>query len=171
MIAGHSLGGVCANQLMQGYSMPYRLIMVFGSYVTESGPYDLTNYPVPVLTLNAQLDGLTSPGKTTIWWKQFISMSNSNPNTFLDKPVIVLPLQNHSDFCPGYNVPGDIMAEVSPHPSPLCVSFIPNPTHSFPSSLALSPRAGVGNFCHQEHWKVRGCVLAHPTAACFSQQR
>jgi hypothetical protein len=113
MIAGHSLGGVCANQLMQAYSMPYRLIMVFGSYVTESGKYDLTNYPVPVLTLNAELDGLTSPGKTSIWWKQFVSMSKSNPNTFLNKPVIVLPKQNHSDFCPGYNVPGDIMGEVS----------------------------------------------------------
>jgi len=29
-----------------------------------------------------------------------------------EKPVIVLPGLNHSDFCPGFDVPGDLMAEV-----------------------------------------------------------
>jgi hypothetical protein len=113
-LAGHSLGGVCANTYMQAYSMPYRSLMVFGSYVDEAGTYDLINYPVPVLTLNVELDGgLARPGKTSIWWKQFVTMSSSNPETtLLDKPVIILPKLNHSDFCPGFNVPGDLMAEV-----------------------------------------------------------
>lgn len=97
-LAGHSLGGVCANTLFQ------------------SGPYDLTNYPKPVLVLNVELDGgLARPGKTAVWWRQHVAMraTRSEEYTLANKPVIVLPKANHSDFCPGFDVPGDLPAEVS----------------------------------------------------------
>lgn len=114
-LAGHSLGGTCANTLMQAYGMPYAALLVLGSYVDESGAFSVTNYSVPVMTLNVELDGgLARPGKTSIWWRQFLKLQAANSlSSLLDKPVIILPGLNHSDFCPGFNVPGDLMAEVS----------------------------------------------------------
>lgn len=113
-LAGHSLGGVCANTLMQAYSMPYAALIVFGSYVDETGSFSLSDYPTPVLTLNVELDGgLARPGKTSIWWRQFLALNKSSATAIRDKPVIILPQLNHSDFCPGFDVPGDLPAEVS----------------------------------------------------------
>lgn len=113
-IAGHSLGGVCSNTLFQAYhtksSIPYAGLIVMGSYVDESGSYDLTNFPKPLLTLNAELDGgLARPGKTAIWYRQHLELDASKKT---DKPVIILPKLNHSNFCPGFDVPGDLYAEV-----------------------------------------------------------
>lgn len=118
-LAGHSLGGVCANTLLQAYttasSVPYDSLVVMGSYVDETGAHDLVNYPTPVLTLNVELDGgLARPGKTATWWRQFeaIEASQGRDKALATKPVVILPKVNHSDFCPGFNVPGDLMAEV-----------------------------------------------------------
>lgn len=114
-LAGHSLGGVCANTLMQAYSFPYAALLVFGSYVDKTGANDLVNYKTPVFTLNGELDGgQARPGKTSIWWRQFLALEgNNSTSALLKKPVIILPHLNHSDFCPGFPVPGDLMAEVT----------------------------------------------------------
>jgi hypothetical protein len=116
-LAGHSLGGVCANTLFQAYSTPsstpYAGIVVMGSYVDEAGAYDLTNYPNPVLMLNTELDGgLARPGKTAIWWRQYEALVDGKGEESMQKAVVVLPKLNHSDFCPGFDVPGDLLAEV-----------------------------------------------------------
>lgn len=119
-LAGHSLGGVCANTLLQAYStsssLPYKALVVMGSYVDETGAHDLPHYPVPVLTLNVELDGgLARPGKTATWWRQFIGVAADKGRDYAltNKPVVILPHLNHSDFCPGFDVPGDLLAEVS----------------------------------------------------------
>jgi len=114
-LAGHSLGGVCANTLLRAYKNPYAALVVMGSYVDQTGPYSVANYPTPVFTLNVELDGgMARPGKTTVWWRQFLALNQSQPESaLLDKPVMVLPGLNHSDFCPGFDVPGDLMAEVT----------------------------------------------------------
>lgn len=114
-LGGHSLGGHCATVLMQAYAMPYAALMVFGSYVDKSGNFSLASYPTPVLTLNTELDGgQARPGKTSIWWRQFQDLQETQGDSvLLDKPVIILPHLNHSDFCPGFDVPGDLPAEVS----------------------------------------------------------
>mmetsp|Transcript_111015 Transcript_111015/g.313052 ORF Transcript_111015/g.313052 Transcript_111015/m.313052 type:complete len:528 (-) Transcript_111015:62-1645(-) len=119
-LAGHSLGGVCANTLFQAYatstSLPYAAVIVMGSYVDESGDHDLTHYPVPLLTLNVELDGgLGRPGKTATWWRQYRDLKETmeEQQALTQKAVIILPGLNHSDFCPGFDVPGDLPAEVS----------------------------------------------------------
>lgn len=118
-LAGHSLGGVCANTLLQAYSTPtsapYAGMIVMGSYVDEAGDYALPKFPTPLLTLNAELDGgLARPGKTALWWRQFQELEGSlgQEAALSTKPVIILPKLNHSDFCPGFDVPGDLPAEV-----------------------------------------------------------
>jgi len=66
--------------------------------------------------LNVELDGgLARPGKTALWWRQHEKLVGSigEQAALSEKPVIVLPKLNHSDFCPGFDVPGDLLAEVS----------------------------------------------------------
>jgi len=119
-LAGHSLGGTCANNLFQAYtkgsSYPYAAVVVMGGYVDESGAFDVTHFPKPVFTLNVELDGgLARPGKVAQWFEQHEALSKTigAANALAQKPVVVLPKLNHSDFCPGFDVPGDLMAEVS----------------------------------------------------------
>lgn len=114
-LAGHSLGGVCANTLMQAYAYPYAALLVFGSYIDKTGATDVTEYPTPVLTLNGELDGgMARPGKTSIWWRQYLELEKADASkAIVNKPVIILPSLNHSNFCPGFDVPGDLMAEVT----------------------------------------------------------
>mmetsp|Transcript_15990 Transcript_15990/g.36273 ORF Transcript_15990/g.36273 Transcript_15990/m.36273 type:complete len:375 (-) Transcript_15990:30-1154(-) len=86
-----------------------------GSYVDESGDYDVIHYPKPVFTLNVELDGgLARPGKTSTWWHQHLALTSSmgEEKALQQKPVVILPGLNHSDFCPGFDVPGDLPAEV-----------------------------------------------------------
>lgn len=111
-LAGHSLGGVCANTLMQVDSSVYGGLVTMASYVDETGPFSLLNYPVPVMHLGAELDGLTRPGKLSLWWRQFLELQSKSVDALIDKPVIILPGQNHSDFCPGFEVPTDLIGEV-----------------------------------------------------------
>jgi len=114
IIAGHSLGGTCANGYARAYG-PFSSVVIFGSYVDETGPGNLMNYPTPVLTLGAELDGgLARPGKMAIWYKQFKNMTEHHVGDVLvNKPVLVLPRIDHSDFCPGFAVPGDLPSESS----------------------------------------------------------
>ncbi|CAE7555330.1 unnamed protein product [Symbiodinium natans] len=118
-LAGHSLGATCANVLFQAYNsskgLPYAGLVVMGGYVDEAGDYDLIHYPVPVLSLNVELDGgLARPGKISTWWHQFLQLrEQEGSEAVTSKSVIVLPKLNHSDFCPGFDVPGDLPAEVT----------------------------------------------------------
>jgi len=114
-LAGHSLGGICANTLFQAYHGNYAALVVMGSYVDQDGAYSVANYPKPVMTLNVELDyGGARPGKTAVWWKQHLAFAESHGDNvaLTQKPVIILPGLNHSDFCPGFDVPGDLPAEV-----------------------------------------------------------
>jgi hypothetical protein len=118
-LAGHSLGGTCAQQLVQAYHAPYEYhaMITMGSYVDETGEGDLINYPIPVLTLGAELDGgMARPGKLTLWYEQFqnVTAATSKALALQTSPVIVLPRQDHSDFCPGFNVSGDLPSETDP---------------------------------------------------------
>lgn len=120
-IAGHSLGGVCANYMITGYPGKFGMLMSFGSYVDQTGDHSLTNYPIPALLMAGELDGgLARPGKLSIWWRQFVALGS--PIT--QKPVFVLPGMNHSNFCPGFDVPGDLMAEVSTSQAQATISQI-----------------------------------------------
>ena len=67
IMASHSLGGTCANQLVQGYpdeQMYHNGQIFYGSYIDEEGDFGLKNYPTPFAMIGAELDGgLARPGK------------------------------------------------------------------------------------------------------------
>ena len=117
-IAGHSLGGVCAASLVAGYaktSQNYSALVLMGSYVDS---YDVGGYPAPVLTLGAELDGgLARPGITSRSLQSSDAAAANVPGPeggtggswqLAQKPVVILPGLDHSSFCPGFQVPGDV---------------------------------------------------------------
>jgi len=150
-LAGHSLGGVCANTMFQAYSAaaspaaPYAGLIVMGSYVDESGAYDLTHYPTPVMTLNVELDGgLARPGKTSTWWMQHAALDAAGDKSVREKPVIILPKLNHSDFCPGFEVPGDLPGEIDQAAAaPIIGEAVAAFLHANTRSVAADVQAGA----------------------------
>ena len=115
VVAGHSLGSQCAANLALASvqaGAPYAAAVVMGGYVPGS---DVAAFPLPVLSLNAELDGgYARPG--------FISLSLRSSDAWTSEqaqpldgqwqlsrgPVVILPGLDHSSFCPGYSVPGDV---------------------------------------------------------------
>ena len=74
----------------------------------------MSDYSVPVLTLGAELDGgLGRPGYlyNSVVSSDTWATANGGFNTaahVTQKPVIFVEGADHSDFCPGYQVPGDV---------------------------------------------------------------
>merc|ERR1711865_44388 len=122
-IAGHSLGGICAQRLGQAYlKPPYQATIVMGSYAeATSGAGSTQEYPTPLLTVGAELDGgLGRPAMIGVRLKGSdsaaakYSAGNSTVFQLTKKPVVILPGLDHSSFCPGFKVPGDVFtAEAS----------------------------------------------------------
>jgi hypothetical protein len=116
-LAGHSLGGTCANYLVQAYPPDtYKSLTIMGSYVDETGKGTLPNYPIPVATIGAELDGgMARPGKLALWVQQHMQYSQttgSEDKALSTKPVVIINSIDHSDFCPGFSVPGDLPSEL-----------------------------------------------------------
>lgn len=114
VIASHSLGGTCANYLVQGYpeeQMYHNGVIFYGSYVDEQGQFGLENYPAPFAMIGAELDGgLARPGKMANWLFDFnkVSADIGISKAVEKSAVLILPSIDHSNFCPGFQVPGDI---------------------------------------------------------------
>lgn len=110
-LSGHSLGATCADNLARGYDGKYQALMTMGGYTADQ---DVASSKLPLLTLGAELDGgLGRPGNL---YKSIVSSdtwaaANGGVNSaahVTNKPVVILPGADHSDFCPGFQVPGDI---------------------------------------------------------------
>ena len=74
----------------------------------------MADYKIPVLTLGAELDGgMGRPGYlyqsvvSSDTWAAENGGINSEAHV-TQKPVVFLEGADHSDFCPGFQVPGDI---------------------------------------------------------------
>jgi len=117
-VAGHSMGSVCANNLVYGYSFDYAGMMAFGGYVSKTGRDSVEEYPIPVLHLAGELDGGGArPGKLAYYYSQSkaYGAAYGQDMALQMKPVHVLPGMDHSDFCPGFFVTAikDIHSEVT----------------------------------------------------------
>lgn len=114
-VGGHSLGGIGATYFGRNHD-GFAGLFVLGSYVEEPGSdYDLLNYPMPVALIGAELDGgMACPGKMSLWYRQHLELAESEGEdaALASRPVVILPEIDHSDFCPGFNVSGDLPSEV-----------------------------------------------------------
>jgi len=112
-IAGHSLGGICAQTLSIAYPSPgYQALTVLGAYTEAiTGPNSVQNFPIPVMTVGAELDGgLGRPAMIGARLRASDEAAKSNGTDWqIQKaPVLILPGLDHSSFCPGFSVPGDV---------------------------------------------------------------
>jgi len=120
-IVGHSLGGICASHLAQAYLQPpYQAAILMGSYTdATTGSGALANFPIPVMTMGAELDG--GAGRPGIIATRLDVSDAATQNATIkapstreewqlrEKPVVILPRMDHSSFCPGFRVPGEIL--------------------------------------------------------------
>lgn len=118
IIGGHSLGATCANYLTQGYPDVYTNgLLLHGGYIDEiSENGSLMNYPSPVMMVGVELDGgLARPGKMAQFFRQHLMLTAEigEEEAALKGAVVILPGLDHSDFCPGFAVPGDLPSEVT----------------------------------------------------------
>merc|ERR1711907_382006 len=122
-LAGHSLGGICAGRLAQAYvDPPYQATIIMGSYAEAlSGAGSTGNFPTPLVTIGAELDGgLGRPAMIGARLRDSDEAAanhtsdNSTAWQLTNAPVVILPGMDHSSFCPGFAVPGDVFpAEAS----------------------------------------------------------
>ena len=112
-LAGHSLGGTCAATYTQAYEDKVLGNILYGTYVTDQ---NVADWKVPVLTVGGELDGgMGRPGNLL---HSIISSDDAAKDNgeivnsgwqLSNKAVVILPGMDHSDFSPGYKVPGDVI--------------------------------------------------------------
>jgi len=112
-LAGHSLGGVCVDKLAQAYTSPgYQAAIILGAYTeTLTGAGSITDFPVPVMIAGAELDGgLGRPAMIDVRLKECDTGAKVKGTDWqlTNAPVVILPKMDHSSFCPGFQVPGDV---------------------------------------------------------------
>jgi len=117
-LAGHSLGTICANNMVKGYSYQYAGLMEFGGYVDKTGDSSIAHYAIPVLHASGEVDGGSArPSTMAGLYRQSkeYAAAHSWEEALTLKPVHVLDGLDHSDFCPGFFVTKtkDCKSEVS----------------------------------------------------------
>ena len=105
-LAGHSLGGIMARESAK--KMDLAGLMLFASYLPKSdiaGKDFVSSFPIPVLTLGGELDGLTGINYIA---REFMEASKAKLklSNIYKKPVILLEGVNHSQFADGYGAKG-----------------------------------------------------------------
>ncbi|SMF76355.1 alpha/beta hydrolase [Pseudobacteriovorax antillogorgiicola] len=106
-LAGHSHGGIAASDTAQSKGLAGLVLM--GSYLAETPLIgkDLASYPIPVLTLGGERDGLTG---FSFIGREFLKSQKLDPEQRLQKPVILLPKINHMQFADGSELNDDLTA-------------------------------------------------------------
>lgn len=115
IVAAHSLGGIFAQSVAKNDG--YSALILYGSYlVKKAGHNVLAEYPIPVMQVEAELDGLTRASRVAYEYKNYKTIAEELGENYAMKkgPVVMLDDINHSSFCADYNVTDDIIpAEIN----------------------------------------------------------
>ncbi|KAK3101187.1 hypothetical protein FSP39_001620 [Pinctada imbricata] len=97
-LAGHSLGG--AMTAMYGFNgSGLKGAILFAAYLTNGN--HLKDFPVPVLTISGDLDGLTRVTRIASSFEDLESFMKQDATAVYKTPVIVMSGVNHADFASG----------------------------------------------------------------------
>lgn len=111
-LAGHSLGGQGAFAFANDFENIGGIIL-WASYVDKN----LVNFNYPILTVGAELNGgQTKLARIALYYSEYEEIANQQGEDYAikQKPVVIIPGINHSDFCPGFAVKGDLESELDP---------------------------------------------------------
>ncbi len=105
--AGHSHGGIAIHEAP--VSMNLGGLIMLGSYLPRTlGSNDnITNYPKPILTIGAELDGLTGLNYIARDYISVAAQASKETTVTRQKPVVVVRGMNHMQFADGDPHNGD----------------------------------------------------------------
>ncbi|XP_048728530.2 uncharacterized protein LOC125646336 [Ostrea edulis] len=110
-LAGHSLGGTMVA--MYGQKNPDLTgVLLYAAYLTKGNK--LKDYPVPVMTLSGDLDGLTRITRVMDTYMELHEDVLSDPTAKFRTPVIVMEGLNHGQFASGTMPPNVATHDLPP---------------------------------------------------------
>jgi len=123
-VMGHSLGGVGARHYADTFdkargAAAFAGLALFGTQYngdhedfkgTLGYPMDLNSFPAPLIAVVGELDMVPAMGHVGTLVDQWLIMS---PQKQANKPLVVVPGMDHSQFCSPFNVSGDLAPEIS----------------------------------------------------------
>ncbi|XP_013408206.1 uncharacterized protein LOC106172138 [Lingula anatina] len=137
-LAAHSLGGTFLSAYANTNHKNISGILLYGSYLTRS--YNMSAYPVPVLTLSGDMDGLNRITRIQETFQNLQDLYAKDQAVIYRSPVITLPGVNHGQFASGVMpkmvLQNDIPAEVS---NDYAYEMIANASKYFMIATAKTP--------------------------------
>lgn len=110
-MGGHSLGSEEADTYVRANTKTIGGgAFLWGGYV-QSGVQGMLDYPVPVAHIVAELD--YGSARSTKMAPYFKAAKDAGDAQFLRTLTVVVPDVDHSDFCEGFNVTGDLPSGTS----------------------------------------------------------
>jgi len=117
IIAGHSLGGAGARHLVDVNDKYGAFALVGTAYVSKSNvgelvpgyPADIASWKTPFLAVSGEVDMLSVTHMTQLL-KQYDDLTAEEKKV---KVPVIIPGMDHSQWCPGFNVSGDNVADIS----------------------------------------------------------
>ncbi|KAK7098990.1 uncharacterized protein [Littorina saxatilis] len=98
-VAGHSLGGVFVGEYGITNASELKGILLYASYLTRD--VKLASYPLPVLTISGDLDGLTRLTRIVDSFQELEDSLSKNPTNKYRTPVVTMPGVSHAQFASG----------------------------------------------------------------------
>ncbi|XP_033727396.1 uncharacterized protein LOC117316744 [Pecten maximus] len=106
-LAGHSLGGQITANYVLNHHRGLSGALLFASYLSRND--DPTSYPVPVLTLSGDLDGLVRLTRIEESYQTLVAYVQRNKSAMYTTPVITMEGVNHGQFASG-TMPSEVLA-------------------------------------------------------------
>lgn len=109
-LLGHEDNETCAEKMLTANAAAGAVFM--GALPGDE--FDFANSK-PTFILSAELHGgAARPGRAVAWWRRRVELIKEVgvDKALLEKPMVILPGQNSGNFCPGFDVLGDLEAEV-----------------------------------------------------------
>lgn len=135
-IAGHSLGGAVLSSYAKSNYKRLQGVLLYAAYLKRGNA--LRDYPIPVLTLSGELDGLCRITRILETFEELGTDVAKDKNSIYRTPVIIMPGVNHAQFASGLMpstvVAYDLVPDVS---NATAYDAIANYTNAFISSTLL----------------------------------
>ena len=187
-VMGHSLGGVGARHYADTFNAKkgaaaFSGLALYGSrfngdhedfHGTLGYPVNLGHFPAPLLALLGELD-MQPTSHAALLYSQYIGLSSAEK---AEKPVVIIPGMDHSQFCSPFNVSGDLRPEIS---NELATHYASTVTAAWvdaqqPSSLAATAAAEIlGSWVENSTAPItaawRAARAAEDSGVCEAAQR